>query len=468
MYSEVFNMTKVLLITPPFTQPKTGMKRCILPMGVAYIAAYLEKFGHTVKIIDSIVEGYDMEIDHDDGQITFGLTDDEIRMRITEFDPEWVGVSCLMTSQAHNSHRICKIAKEINPKVKTIVGGAHSSSLPDSVMKDPNVDHITIGEGEKSILDVIEGRKSGRVKSELIDIDTIPWPARHLLPMEKYIKINMPTSVFSLKKRVTQVETSRGCPFECVFCCTTNFWGKTFRGRDPHDVVKELKFVKDRYKVEEIDFTDPNMITDKQRFKTMMQGMKGAGLAWANPGGMWAGGFDIEMLDMMKAAGCYQITFAIESSSDYVLKKIIKKPTRTAQVKPLIDHCKKIGIDTHAFFVTGWPGEPVSVMKQNYHWAKKLGITSATFNLVQPLPGSDMYDLYAKEIKTFDKVNMKYSTIPHPEIGQDELEKMVDGFNRNFNSSIIYRNPKIFVRKYVTNFMRRASLRYLTQMFTRQ
>lgn len=461
-------MTKVMLVMPPFTQTKRAMKRCLVPMGIACLGSFLQKHGIDVELLDCIVEGYHTEVEEKDGLITYGLTKSEIKQRIKEFDPDFLGVSCLQSSQAHNAHELCKLTKEVNPNICTIMGGSHPSVFQEGVLNDSNVDHIAIGEGEKALLSIINGEKKRIVKAELTDVDTLPWPARNLLPMEKYIKINMPTSAFGLKSRTTQIETSRGCPFSCVFCCTTNYWGKKFRGKSPKNVLAEIKHVKAKYKVEELDVLDANMIVDRKRFLKVLQGLKKIGIVWANPGGMWAGGLDEESLTLMKESGCYQVTLAIENADEHMLNDIIKKPTNLSKIKPLVKHCKKIGLDTHAFFINGFPEETKEHIHRNYEFAKELDITSATFNIVQPLPGSELWNKYGPGIKDLKQVDLKYSTIPHPTIPKKEMEELVAEINKKFNSSIIYRNPRIFMRKYIKNLMRRMSFQYMRQMFRRQ
>jgi len=469
-FSKTDKPKRVLLINPPQTQPKQSVKRCIVPMGLAYIAAYLEKRGHIVKIIDCIVEGYNTESYHGDKQMTFGLTEEEVKNKIKEFKPDFVGVSAMMSSESHNTHNVCKWIKGVDENIQVFVGGAHASAIPEHLESDENIDHVVFGEGEESTRKIVEEESSGTVSSDLIDVKDIPWPARHLLTMEKYIKIDMPTSVFGKKNRTTQVETSRGCPFNCCFCCTTHFWGRKWRARDPDDIVSELKFLKEEYNIKEIDFTDSNLIVNKERMIELCKKMIPLKLAWANPGGVWAGGLDKELLYWMKKSGCYQVTFAVENANPHILNKVIHKPLKDLdKVKDLVKYCHKIGIDTHAFFVMGFPEESIDSMKKTFKWALDANFTSATFNIVQPLPGSEMWDKYKKEgLKDLKHINLRYATIPHPEIKKEELEKMIDEFNTKFNSSAWHRNPKMFALKYIRVALKRHNLKFIKRMFKRQ
>jgi len=440
------------------------MKRCVFPLGIGYLATVLELKGYDVKIIDSVVEGYTEEREEENGEITFGLSDTEIEKRIKEYEPDIIGVSCLMTKQSSNAHNICRIAKKVNPKIKTIMGGTHVSALAEEVIKDKNVDCAVVGDAEETISDIIENDLRGIVESKPVNINKLPYPARHLFSMEKYIEINMPTSCYSPYKRVTQIETTRGCCFNCCFCATTRFKGN-YRMRDIDSVLNEIKFLKDRYDIEELDIIDSNFILDKKRTLKLLQGIQKIGIAWSNGGGIWVGGLDEDVIKAMKKSGCYQLSLAIESSTPRILKDVINKPTRIEMVEPIVKLCKKYKIDMHAFFVLGFPEQTVDEMKNDYEFAVKMGFTSASFNIISPLPGSTIYEKY-KDKLTFDKIDLRKASIPHKDILVGDLEDMVDKFNNNFNKSLKWRNPLMYFRKYVLTSIRKPKIK--KNMFRRQ
>jgi radical SAM superfamily enzyme YgiQ (UPF0313 family) len=458
---------KVMLIAPPFTQSKKAMKRCIFPLGIGYLASVLEKSGCNVKVLDCVVEGYDIETIKVNGEITFGLTPSDICTAISEFNPDFVGVSCLMSRQSENAHHVCELAKNVNPDIITIMGGTHVSALAEYVIKDKNVDYALIGDAEETIIDIIEGKnKKGIVRCKPVDINKLPYLARHLFSMGKYIDINMPTSCFSPYRRVTQIETTRGCPFNCCFCATSRFKGK-YQARDVDNVLDEIRLLKEEYHIEELDIIDSNFILNKGRTLKLLKGIKEIGIAWTNGGGIWVGGLDEDLIKAIKESGCYQLSLAIESSSPRILKDIIDKPTNIDMVEPVVKLCKKYKIDLHAFFILGFPEQTIEEMRNDYKFALKMGFSSASFNIISPLAGSRIYDQYKDKI-TFDKIDLRKSSIPHPEISAEELEEMVHNFNKKFNSSLFYRNPKIFVKKYIYTLLRKKSLNFMFKMFNRQ
>ena len=346
------------------------------------------------------------------------------------------------------------------------MGGCHPSVLPNEVISNKNVDHVVIGDGENAIRRIVNGSASGIVVGGDVDVKKTPWPARHLFPMEKYLKINMPTSVYSPHNRVTQIEFTRSCPFNCCFCATTQFRGR-YQKRDVEDCIKEVAFLKDRYGIEELDVIDSNLIVDKAWTKQLLLGLKVIDISWANPGGLWVGGLNEELLYLMKESGCYQISLAIESSTPRILKEVIDKPSSLDMVAPIVKICKKIGIDLHAFFVCGFPEQSKEEIMNDFKFAKKMGFTSASFNIICPLPGSRIYDKY-KDILSLGDVELRKSSIPHPEIDREEMESLIDSFNKKFNRSLIYRNPKLFIKKYVYSIVRKPSFDFVSKLFGRQ
>lgn len=456
-------MSRVMLIFPPFTQPTVALKRCMVPMGIAYIAGYLRQYGHDVKILDAVVEGYNNDV-IDGANRTFGLSLDEIRFRIQAYKPEFVVVSCLMTQQFTNALNVCRIAKDCG--AHTIIGGCHPSVFAQEVLAHSEIDTVVVGEGEQAVLDVVNDKLCGIVQREHLNIDTIPFPARDLLNMEAYIQINMPENIYSPYDRVTQIVTSRGCPFKCVFCATTRFHGK-WRGRSAESVIEEARHLRDTYGIQELNIIDENFIMDRERTVKILNGFIELGMVWSNPGGILIAGLDNDLLDLMKKAGCYQLTFPVESSNNETLHHVIGKPLNLDIVKPLVTHCKKIGIDTHAFFVCGFPHETLDDMKDNYRFAYDVGFDSASFNIVCPMPGSALYNDY-KDIVDIRRIHYSRATIPNAHATGDEIEALVRDMNIRFNRSLLWRNPVKFIRKYVKTAVKKYSIFELPRMFMRQ
>lgn len=455
---------KVMLIFPPFTQPEQSKKRCLIPLGITYIAGYLRSKGAKVKLLDCVVDGYTND-SINSGKRTFGLSLPDIRKEIESFSPDYVGVSCLMTSQEQNALTVCRITKGIDKDIHTVLGGCHPSVFPNEVLKHDEVDSVVVGEGEGAMFDIVSGKVGGIVKNSILDIEEIPLPARDLLPIEKYFDINMPENMFSPNDRVIQVSTSRGCPFRCVFCATTNIHGR-WRGRTAENVISEIKQLKKEYDIDEVNFVDENLVMDRERTVKIMKGLIPLDISWSNPGGIWADGLDNELLDLMKKAGCYQLTLPVETTNKKILKEVIHKPLHIERIEPLVKHCKKIGIDTHAFFICGFPEQTRQDMMNDFEYAKMVGFESASFHIITPLPGSDIYEQY-KDIVDIHNINYIHATIPHPTMSKEEIEVLVDNFNSEYNKRLKVTNPEKYHKKYVLTARKKFSGDKLDSLFRR-
>ena len=277
-------INRIMLISPKYTLFKKDVRRCITPLGLAYLAAFLEKEGYLVKILDVAAEGYEDIKEHGDF-VTYGLEDEEIKKRITEFKPHVVGVSCIFSTQYENVKHILKLVKGIDKTMITLTGGSHPTYTVDEVLDFDYIDYVVMGEAELSTLQLLntlnnggdlskigglayrkEGKKFINHELQYIkNIDDLPLPARHLLDMEQYFKINMPQNPYPKGRRVAQIITSRGCPAKCVFCTTTNFWGNRYRGRSAQSVVAEIRTLQEKHNIDEIQFTDDNLTLNKKR-----------------------------------------------------------------------------------------------------------------------------------------------------------------------------------------------------------
>ena len=380
------NIKKVLLIFPPVRcEPRLRDKLVTPPLGLAYIAASIrDRF--QVSILDAALEGYYQEEWVSEKSVQFGLSYTQILERILDCQPDVIGVSCLFSSQFPAVSAICRVAKDSNHRRVIVVGGSHPTFLAHECLADRNIDFIILGEGEHSFrellfhleqdetgegIDGIAYRKNGRVqvnpKTHFIEnLDELPFPARDLLPMEKYFAVGIPHSITPLKLRNTTIITSRGCPQQCTFCPSTNFWGNRLRMRSVENVIKEMVVLKENWNIAELQFEDDNLTADRQRARRLFQAMidHKLGLRWSTPNGVAVWTLDRNLLQLMKASGCYELTLGIESGSPQVLKNIIHKPVDIEKTKVLIRMMKDLQIRTCGFFIVGFPGETKAQVRE--------------------------------------------------------------------------------------------------------
>jgi len=448
---------RVMLMTPKYTLFEKDVRRCVTPLGLAYLGGHLEKRGYKVKILDVANEGYH-NIKRDGKFITYGLDDKKVKEKIREFKPDIVGVSCIFSTQSKNAKHILKLVKETDESIITLTGGSHPTYALEDMLDLDYLDFIVMGEGElptSQLLNALNNRKdiskikglAGKIgdkkfvnleKQYVKDLNELDFPARHLLNMEQYFKINLPQNPYPKGKRVTQLTTSRGCSAKCIFCTTTNFWGNRYRPRSPQNVIDEVREMKKKYNIDEIQITDDNFTLRKKRAIEILDGIKDFDLKWCAPQGVAAWALDEEMLEKMKESGCYQLTFGVESGNQEVLNKIVKKPLRLEKVKLLVKKAHELGIDVHSFAVCGLPGETIEQMHETYNFVKDCGFNTASFFVATPLAGSELLNIceekaYLRNKIEWDKQLFKLGHIDTPEFQAEEVEELVEHFNREYN-----------------------------------
>ncbi|UCD84426.1 MAG: cobalamin-dependent protein [Deltaproteobacteria bacterium] len=466
---------KILLIFPPSTEVSGGLRMCIPPLGIAYLGAVLRK-DYQVRLLDTTAEGYDNVEELGTGLVKYGLSYQKIKEKISDYSPDLVGITCLYSTQFPFVSKICHLIKEINSDMITAIGGYHPTFLAKECLeKEKSIDFIVLGEGEHTFHDLLKQIEHGtdlthlegiafrredklqiNPKTNYIEnLDELPFPARDLLPMEKYFSINIPMSITSKHKRCTSIATSRGCTARCVFCPSPNFWGHRYRARSADNVLKELELLIKDYQIKEIQFQDDNLILDKKRAVEIFKGIidRKLKLQWNTPNGIALWKLDEQLLKLMSASGCYELTLAIESGDQEVLSKIIKKPLNLKRVEELTKIIKNLGIETNSFFIVGFPGETKEQIRRTFGFAKKLNLDCSYFFIANPNPGSKLYEIckekgYLKEDFDFETIDYFKSNYDTPEFTSQDLEKLRNREHVKFNLGLIYRNPIIFLKRH--------------------
>ncbi len=420
---------KLLLIRPGFSIFERERLSIAPPLGLAYIAAVMESEGHKVEILDGIAFNWKNSISTEkNGESLkyYGPTDEGLMEVIRKSAPELVGISCLASMYAQEAHHVAHIVKLADKDIKVVFGGVHPSALPRETLKDPNVDYVVIGEGEKAATDLANRLEEGQdvssidgfafksnngvivnPKTKFIeDLDTIPFPARHLLPMEEYFKASKsvashggPTGL-----RATSMVTSRGCPGRCVFCSTHSIWGYKWRARTPHNVVDEIEFLVGKYKIQSIYFEDDNLTLDRKRVEKICDEImnRNIKITWDCPNGVAVNTLTPDLIRKMKNAGCRGLAFGIEHGDPEMRRKVVCKPIETGHVKKIVNSCRQVGIQTTGFFIIGLPSETEETYKQTVEFAKETNFDVASFFIALPLPGSNLFEYAVKKYNITD------------------------------------------------------------------
>ena len=465
---------KVLLFTTPvFTFENNIDVNPLPPLGLAYLGAVLENSGIAVRIFDCLAEGWNNRTKVADNLIRIGSSFDEIEDIIREFEPDIVGVNSLFSRQEKNARQIYAIAKKVDQNIITIAGGAHPTALPKLVLSDENVDFVVLGEGEETIVDlikIIEGKrdvstldgvgykKNGQVKiipktKFIEDLDKLPFPARHLLNMEKYFGLKASHGT-RLRQRFSPIVTSRGCPAKCTFCSAKKVWGGKFRSRSPENVIAEIKLIIDKYQIQEIMFEDDNVTFDAKRAAKIFDLMTEEKLdvVWDTPNGIAAWTLTEELIDKIKESGCCRLNFPIETGNQYVMDKIIKKPLKLEKIKPLVNYARRIGLDVGLFLVIGMPGETEDQIWDSFHTAKELEVYSPHISIATPYPGSELYDLciekkYLSDSFSLDDLYISSFCISTENWDGNKLKEIYSKGQRFLLVSFFKKHPIVFLKK---------------------
>jgi anaerobic magnesium-protoporphyrin IX monomethyl ester cyclase len=470
---------RVLLIAPRITIPQGMVKRVIPPLGLSYIAGSLEAAGIDVKVIDCTIEGYEQE-ETVGNLMTYGLHPQHIAKAIEEYDPDVIGVSVLFSTDLMNLFETCRIAKTAAPRATVVVGGLHATIYPKEIFEldrklndpDPSIDFVIRGEGEHRLIRFVRALCEGKVDANadglvgfkngdyfcnyqvttIANLDTLPFPAYHLLPMEKYFEINLPFSPVPMGDRVAQILTSRGCPIGCTFCASTNMY-KKFRVRSVENVIAEISQLKKAYQIDEIQFADDNLTLDREHSVRFFTELTKLQLKWCTPNGTMVNTLSPDLLDLMARSGLYQITLSLDSGNIKTLKNLHHKPVDLSRIPVLIEKAKEYGIFTHGTLVVGMPGESIDDIKEGFEYVMdNLTFTSISTFIAAAIPGSELYHqalergLIVREEAY--KIDTTRSRIQLSDLDAGYLEALVMDFQKRFSEKAKTTDPAAYAKKY--------------------
>lgn len=399
---------EILLIYPPLSiQERYGNRRIgksgghLPPLGIAYISAYLRERGYTVGLIDALASD---------------MTEEGICRYISLHRPWAVGLSAL-TSMFHRAVAIASVIKERFPDVLTIIGGQHATIMGEEVFRGTNpFDVLVSGEGEITVLELMKLYKGigydrdGFLNSPLLedvrglifkrgssiiktrprppieDLDRLPFPARDLLPMDRYIPL--PNQYKRLP--VVHMVTTRGCPYPCTFCSASAVFGKRVRQMSVNKVIDEIKHVIERYGAKEISFWDDTMTINKNWMMEFCNRIleERIDITWTCYGHVNT--VTRELLFKMKEAGCFNIFYGYESGDQGLLDGIAKGITLD-RIREVNEWTKEAGIEIRASFMLGLPGETPGLARKTIGFAIELEPDYAQFSLTTPYPGTTLW-----------------------------------------------------------------------------
>ncbi|MDD1774756.1 MAG: B12-binding domain-containing radical SAM protein [Methanobacterium sp.] len=430
---------KVLMINPPYSSSKYRFIGLVAPpLGIAYIAAVLESDGFEVKIIDAPA----VEMDYE-----------SIQNEVALYSPDVVAITSV-TPTLPSALKVASMSREACPGALIVLGGYHPTFTYQELLKNDFIDLVVRGEGEYTMLELVQTLKNDgdlrnvkgiatrdfttTARPVIEDLDTLPYPARHLLPMDDYQIMNM-------KLPIGTLISGRGCPYQCSFCASSAMHGQKLRLRSAGGVVDEMEHLVNDHHSEMLAFMDDTFCLNKKRINQICDEIKERN--FDNYWGCTARVDTIseDLLRKMKEAGCITLFLGVESADQQNLNQVNKNIT-ISKIKKTFELTRKLGVRTIASVVLGMPGDTRKSIENTIRFVKKLEPNYAIFSLATPYPGTDFY-LQSNDdrlLKTTDwsKFNLLTPVMETVDCSLEELRKLQKKAFKEF-----YARPMYLIRQ---------------------
>ncbi len=389
---------KILLIQPPVEDfYQTSLRT--LPVGLLYLAAALRCASIDVEILDcqATVHKHVLELPpefaylkryYQPGNLSpfklfshyqhYGLLWEEVRERIRQANADVIGIASLFTPFYREALHVAALAKAVDPARPVIMGGAHVNACPAQVLADPHVDFVVLGEGERTLPELVSALGDNRsaaisticgvgykLRDKLVvpehgdlieDIDTLPFPARDLIDPARYTLGG---------KRVTMLITSRGCPYHCTFCSIFLTAGRQFRTRSLSSIIAEMHLCRERFGTQVFDIEDDNFSFDQQRAAAILEAIRAefgdAGVELLAMNGMSAANISESLVETMQRTGFRALNLALVTS-DKQRQRTTKRPGSTPHFDRVVQKGAEVGIAMVNYLILGLPDSSIAEM----------------------------------------------------------------------------------------------------------
>ena len=428
---------KILLIAPTQTAVYGKPIAVYPPLGLLYIGACLIQAGYQVRLIDQDAEK---------------LWDEKLITEIRLLQPDIIGITAVTPTYPAAVRLARKIKHNLN--VKIVFGGIHATILPEDVISDNAVDFVVRGEGEQTVVELmnaisqksvdfssIQGlvwKNDGSIKINpprlpIENLDTLPFPAWQLIPrLENYHPpdaLNMP---------LITLMTTRGCSAVCDFCSTRTIFGKKVRMHSAAYIMDQIKYLQSRYKIKEIHIADDVFTINKKRVIQICDEIQKSGLklTFYFMNGLRADQVDEEILGHLKQVGFQNVAFGVETADD-IMRDGVNKNLSLEQVKSAIQLAKKTGFSSWLFFIIGLWGETSDTAKNTISFVKSMQPDYVKFFILKPYPGTAIYDFLEEHkcilTKDWEKYGL-YNDPVHclPTMTPEEMKYWFRRANREF------------------------------------
>ena len=432
---------RVLLLRP--AAEKKSMAR-VLPLGLLAIGSVLKRAGHQVKILDLRISN---------------SPDEELDSVMKSFKPQVVGIGVMTIECKYGFIDAAKV-KEIDPEVTIVFGGPHCSHEPQFILNNPNVDLMVSGEGDLTIVELIDAleqdgdienvrgiayKKNGsyvRTADRPVIRDLDKFDQEYdLINLGRYFNFQSSMDFFPVfrNKRFLPLVTSRGCPFKCTYC--HDIFDKSIQYRSPEAVVDEIEYLINKYGIREFHIVDDVFNVNMKRAKKVLDAIieRNLNIHISFPNGLRADFFDDELIDKMQRAGVYRMALGIESGSQRI-QDMIQKDLDINIIYDVVEKLTQARMSVHGFFMLGFPSETRKEMKETIDFACDLGLTTANFSLVIPNPGTDLRQTFIESresnFEDFSEYTFDAASCNASEVVGEDLVKLKREANKKFYLSL--------------------------------
>jgi len=420
---------KVTFINPPQTNSKYKFIGVVAPpLGISYMAAVLEEKGYEVNIIDASA---------------LEMTWEDLEEELEGQSPQVVAITAL-TPTIEQAKKTAQLVKKVSPLTTVVMGGYHPTFNHQEMLDKDYVDVVVMGEGEYTMLELVQTLEEGGDLSQvrglalknqvnpprplITDMDTLPFPARHLLPMDHYKMLNMKTGMATMI-------TSRGCPMQCSFCASAALHGPKLRRRSPENVVDEMEHLVRDHDVGIIAFMDDTFTLNHRLVEEICDEIQKRNLEvfWGCTARVDT--LSDELLEKMRKAGCITLFMGVESADQQMLDSTSKNIT-IENIRQAFQLSKKHKIRTIASVVLGMPGDTKESIKRTVNFVRELNPSYAVFSLATPYPGTRFYkesvEMNLIKVKDWSKYTLISPVLDTVDCSLEELRKLQYKAFRNF------------------------------------
>ena len=410
------------------------------PLGLLSLAAYVRNSISDIEIsiVDAPAEG---------------ISNDQLASRLIALCPQVIGIT-VTTNVLPSAQRIARLVKQALPTATLIVGGPHISSAGvEAIRACEYFDFGVSGEGELTLLELLQSLRSGRSASEIpgviwrdaqgdlhrteprttaVDLDALPQPAWDLL--DGFPAGYQANIFFSPGGPAASLITSRGCSFRCAFCDQSTF-GHQYRSASAETVLHAVKSVQEKYGIRYITFCDDTFTLDRQRVLDLcgLLSELSPPIAWSCDANVMT--MDRALLEKMKLAGCWSVSYGLESGSPEVLKSL-RKQIDLQRAKKVIEDTRTAAIHAKGLFIMGTPEESAESIRLTREFIRSVPLSTINLSKFTPYPGSELYDQVGDQVDAdYDKMNGMHFVLPSKYLSIEELEQEYDRAIEGFFST---------------------------------